>query len=126
MFAIIKFLIVCIALSTTPFPVCIRGVQYSICMFRLLQNFRYSFDMNAPPLSDLIFSGIPNKLKLLDKKFITSFVSDVLQIFAVGHLLNLSTAIKICVSPFNFLLCNFPVKSICNSCPGSDNFSSFP
>ena len=60
--------------------------------------------MNAATLSDLIFSGIPYKLKLLDKKFITSFVSEILQIFTVGHLLNLSIAIKICVSPFNCLL----------------------
>ena len=102
MFAFFNILIVCIALSTTPFPVCIRRVQASISKFRLLQNFRFSFEMNAPPLSDFISSGIPYRLKLLYRKFITSFVSEVLQIFAVGHLLNLSIAIKTCVSPFNF------------------------
>ena len=125
LFAIIKFFSVCIALFTVPFPVFIRGVQYSISIFRFLQNFRYSLQTNAPPLSDLIFSGIPYKLKLLDRKFLTSFVSADLQIFTVGILLNLSIAISICASPFIFLLCNFPVKSICISWPGSVNFSRF-
>ena len=73
-FAIIRFLSVCIALSTALFPVCIRGVEYSISMFRFLQNSRYSFDINALPLSDFFFYGIPYRLKLLVKKFITSFV----------------------------------------------------
>ena len=120
-----RFFIVCIALSTVPFPVCILGGQYCISMFRALQNSLYSVEVNAP-LSDLIFSGMPYKLNWFDRKLITSFVSDVLQIFAVGHLLNRSIAINICGSPFRFLLCNFPVKSICISCPGSDNFSNFP
>ena len=126
-FAIIKFFSVCNALSTVPFLfLCIRGVQYSNSIFRFLQNSRYSLETNAPPLSDLIFSGIPYKLKLLDRKFMTSFVSADLQIFTVGHLLNLSIAISICTSPFVFLLFSFPVKSICISWPGSVNFSSFP
>ena len=126
-FAIIKLFMVCIALSTTPFPVCARGVQYSISIFRFLQNSRYSFETIAPPLSDLTFSGIPYKFKIGDKKFVTSLVSAVLHTFTVGHLLNLSTAIaiSICTSPCIFLLCNFPVKSICNSWPGSVRFSSY-
>ena len=101
---------------------------FGVCniQFRLLQNSRYSFEIKAPPLSDLIFSGIPYKVKLFDKNCITSFVSEVLQIFTVGHLLNLSTAINICTSPWMFLLCSFPVKSICNSCLGSVSFSNFP
>ena len=81
--------------------------------------------MNAAPLSDFIFSGIPYILKLLDRKFVTSFVSEVLQNVAVGHLLNLSIAISICISPLNFLLCSFPVKSNCIFCPGSDNCFHF-
>ena len=60
--------------------------------------------MNAPSLSDLIFAGIPYKLKLLDGKFVASFVSEVLQMFAVIHFLNLSTAINICISPITFYL----------------------
>ena len=81
------------------------GVQYFVSIFRLLQNCRYSLEMNAPPLSDLFFSGIPYKLKLRDRKFSSSFVSEVLQIFAVDPLLNLSTAyMSICVSPVNYLL----------------------
>ena len=126
MFAVIKFFNVCIALSTVPLPVCIRGVQYSISIFRFLQNSRYSLEPNAPPVSDINFSGIPFKLKLLNKKFLTSSVSADLQIFTVGHLLNLSIAISICTSPFIFLLCNFPVKSLGISWPGSVNFSNFP
>ena len=122
-FAIIKFFIVCIALSTTPFPVCARGVQYSISKFRFLQISWYSFETNA--LSDLIFFGIPYKLKLLDINFVTSLVSAVLHIFTVGNLLNLSSAISICTSLCMFLLCNFPVKSICSSWPGSVRFSYF-
>ena len=59
---------------------------------------RYSFEIKALPLSDLIFSVIPYKLKLFDKSCVTSFVFEVLQIFTVGHLLNLSTAISICTS----------------------------
>ena len=97
-----RFFIVCIALSTVPFPVCILGGQYCISMFRALQNSLYSVEVNAPPLSDLIFPGMPYKLNWFDRKLITSFVSDVLQIFAVGHLLNRSIAINICGSPFRF------------------------
>ena len=94
-FAIINFFNVCIALSTTPFPVCARGVQYSISTFRFLQKSRYSFETNAPFLSDLIFSGFPCKIKLLDRKTVTSLISAVLHIYTVGHLQNLSTAISI-------------------------------
>ena len=125
-FAITKFYSVCVALSTVPFPVCIRGVQYSISIFRFLQNSRYSFEIKEPPLSDLIFSGIPYRLKLLDRYCITYFVSEVLQIFTVGHLLNLSTTVDICTSPWMFLLCKFLVKSVSISCPGLVSFSSFP
>ena len=109
-FAIIRFLSVCIALSTAPFPVCIRGVQYSFSMFRILQNSRYSFDINAPPLSDFIFSAIPYRLNLLVKKFITSFVSLIYKFLRSA--LNLSTAISIFFSPCKCLLCNFLVISI--------------
>ena len=105
----------CIELSTTPFPVCILRLQYSISIFRFLQNFLYTLEIIAPPLSDFIFSGIPYKVKILIRKLISSFVSEVLQVSTVGHLLNLSTAISICTSPCKFLLCNFPVKSICIS-----------
>ena len=114
-FVIIRFFRICIDLSTTPFPVCILGVQYSGSMLRSLQNCLYSFEIKDPPLSDSCFLGIPYRIKLLVKKFITSFASHVLQIFTVGHLLNLSTATGICISLFKFLLCYFPVKSICIS-----------
>ena len=103
----INFFKVCIARSTAPFPVCNRGVQYSISIFRLLQNSLYSFEIKAPSLSDLIFSGIPYRLKLFIRKFMTSFVSAVLQVFTVGQLLKRSIAIKICTSPFIFLLWSF-------------------
>ena len=63
-------------------------------------------------------SGSPYRLKLLDRKFLTSLVPAELQIFTVGQLLNLSIAINICTSPCIFLFCNFPVKSICISWPG--------
>ena len=66
--------------------------------------------MNAPPLSDLIFFRIPYKLKFCVTKLITSFVLAVLHIFTVGHLLNLSIANSNWFSPFNFLLCSFPVN----------------
>ena len=86
------------------FPYEFGVCSFSISMFRLLQNSRYSFEIKAPPLSDFIFSGIPYKLKLVDKNCITSFVYEVLQIFTVGHLLNLSTAISICTSPWMFFV----------------------
>ena len=70
------------------------------------------FRNETPTLSDFIFSGIPYKLKLLVRKFFTSFVSEVLQIFTVGQLLNLSTAIRNCTSLCKFLSCIFPVKSM--------------
>ena len=105
-----------IARSTAPVPVCSLGVLYSFPMFRDLQISLYSFEMNSPPLPDLIFSGSPYELKFWFKKFSTSFVSDDLQIFTVGHLLNLSTAISSWYSPFSFLLFSFPKKSICISC----------
>ena len=120
-----KFFKTCIALSTTLFPVCNRGVQYSISMFQFVQNSLYSFDIKAPPLSDLIFSGIPYKLKLFVSKFMTSFVRSVLQIFTVGHLLKRSTAIKIWTSPFICLLCSFPVKIHLYFCPVRLVYSTF-
>ena len=54
-FAIIKFFSVCIDFSTTPFPVSIRGVQYSISMFRFLQNYLYSFKIKVHFCRILIF-----------------------------------------------------------------------
>ena len=54
-FAITRFFNIWIARSTVPFAVCIRGVQYSFSIFRFLQNSRYSFEIKAPALSDLIF-----------------------------------------------------------------------
>ena len=126
MLAIIKFFNVWIARSTVPVPVCSLGVLYSILMFFDLQNSLYSFAINAPPLSVLIFSGSPYKLKFGFRKLSTFFVSEDLQIFAVGHLLNLSIAISIWCSPFNFLWFNFPVKSIWISYPGSVNVFNFP
>ena len=93
---------ICIARSTA--PVCSLGVLYSYPIFSDLQNSLYSFDMNSPPLSVLIFSRSPFRLNFWFKKFGTSFVSDNLQILAFGHLLNLSTAITSWYSPFSFLL----------------------
>ena len=107
----IKFFNVCIARSTAPVPVWILGVLYSLSIFFDSQNSLYSFEMNAPPLSVFIFSGSPYKLKFCSRKLRTSLVSADLQIFAVGHLLNLSTAIRIWYSPFSFSLFSFPEKS---------------
>ena len=94
-------------------------------MFRFLQSSLYSFNIKAPPSSDFIFFGIPYKLKLFVRKFMTSFVSAVLHIFTVGHLLKRSTAIKISTSQFIRLFCSFSVKSICISWPGSVSFFNF-
>ena len=69
---------------------------------------------------------LPYKSKFCFKKFSTSLVSADLQIFAVGHSLNLSIAFKIWYSPFKFLLFNFPEKSIGISCPDSVYVFSFP
>ena len=106
-FAMIRFFNVCVAISTAPYPVCTQGVQYSISILRFLQISRYSFETKVPPLSALIFSEIPYKLKLLDKNIMTSLVSAGLRFFTVGHLLNLSTAISICTSPCMCVLCIF-------------------
>ena len=62
----------------------------------------------------------------MGQEFETSFVSAILQIVAVGRLLDRSTAISNWGSPFSFLLCSFPVKSICSSCVGFVNFFNFP
>ena len=82
------------------------------------------FDMKAPSLSYLIFSGIPYRIKLFVKNCFTPFVSASLHIFTVGHLLKRSTAIKILTSSIDFLLWSFPVKSICISWPCSVSFFS--
>ena len=74
MLAIIKLFRVCIALSTTPVPVCSLGVKYSISILFDLQKSLYSLEINAPPLSVLIFSGSPYKSKV--KKLNTFFVPD--------------------------------------------------
>ena len=121
----IKFFSVCIAPSTVPIPVCNRGVQYSISIFRFLQNSRYSFEIKPPLYRIWFFSGISYKLKLLDKNCVTCFVSEVFQIFTLGHLLNRSKVFSICTSPWIFLLCSFPVKTVCISCPGSVSISNF-
>ena len=39
---------VCIARSTGPFPLCIRGGQYSISTFRFPLNFLWSDETNTP------------------------------------------------------------------------------
>ena len=58
------------------------------------QNYLYSFEITAPPLSAFIFSGSPYKFKFSFRKFKTSLVSADLQSFAVGLSLYLSTAIR--------------------------------
>ena len=123
-FVLIRFFNVCIALSTTPFPVCTRGVQYSISIFRFLQILGILWKQTLLFYQIWFFSGILYKLKLLDKMFVTSLLSALLHIFTVGHLLNLSTAISVCTS--HVFSCSSPVKSICNSWPDSIRFSSFP
>ena len=111
---------------------CSRAGMYSRCALFdfnvfLFAKFNVVFEINAPPLSDLIFSDIPYKLKFCFRKLKNSFfVSDVLQIFTDGHLLNLSTASSSWFSPFNFLLCSFLVKSVWISCPGSVSVFNFP
>ena len=82
--------------------------------------------IQTPPLSVFIFSGNQYRLKFCFKKFSTSLVFDDLQFFVLGPLLNLSIAIIIWYSPFNFLLFNLPEKSIWISCPGSVNVFRFP
>ena len=116
---------VCIARSTAPVPVCILGLQYSISIFFNSQTSLYSSEMKAPPLSVFIFSGSPYKLKFCIRKFSTFIVSADLQIFAVGHLLNLSIAIRNWNSLFHFSLFTFPEESIGISCPGSVNVLVF-
>ena len=103
MLAIIKFFNVFNARTSTPVPVCSLGVLYSISIYFSLQKFLYFLETNAPTLSVLVFSGCPYKLMFCGKKFKTSFVSDDLQIFTVGHLLNLSITISIWCSPFSLL-----------------------
>ena len=107
---IINFLRVWIARSTAPLPVCNLDVLYSISIFFDFRKSLYSLATIAPALSVLIFSGSPYRLKFCFKKFNTSFVSDDLQIFTGGHLLNLSIAISTWCSPFSFLWFNFPVN----------------
>ena len=124
-FAIVKFFSVCIARSTAPVPVCILGVLYSVSIISCCKILCI-LSIQTPPLSVCIFSGNQYRLKFCFKKFSTSLVFDDLQIFAVDHLLNLSIAINIWYSPFNFLLFKLPEKSIWISCPGSVNVFSFP
>ena len=83
-----------------------RTGVYSRCTIFDFDNLRFAeifiFFGFYPRLSLSIFSGSPCKLKLGFKKFNTSFVSDDIQIFTVGHLLNQSMAISIWCSPFSF------------------------
>ena len=65
-------------------------------------------DKGSDPLSDLIFSGVPYNLKLLDENCVTLFVSEVLQIFTIGHLLNLSTALAFVLLREQFCYVIFP------------------
>ena len=78
-----------------------------------------------PLLSDFILSRDPYRLKWFVRKFIFSCVPAVLQIFAVGHLLQRYFAISIWGSPFKCLLCSFPVEYICSFCPSSVCFFNF-
>ena len=125
-FANIKFFSFCSDISTTPFPLCVQSCAafyFNISAFAILSIL---FENECSLLWDF-FSGIPYRFNnLLDRKFITSFVSEFLQVFTVDHSLNLSTAICICTSPCKILLRKFPVKSINDSWPGLVTFSNFP
>ena len=112
--------------SIAPVPVWVLGVQYSISMFFDLQYSIYSFEMNAPPLSDLIFSGIPYRLKFCVMKIITSYVSEVLQLFMVGCFRNLSAEISKWFYPFRFWSFSFSVESIWVFCLRSVNVLIYP
>ena len=83
----------------------------------------FVFGRKMPPFVGIFLSRLPYKLKWFVRKFTTSFVSAVLRVFAVGHSLKRCIAINKRGSPFNFLLCKFPVNSICYSCRGSVSFS---
>ena len=78
--AYFKFFLVCIARSTGLVPVCSLGMQYFISIFFDLKKSMLTFEM----------------------KLFTLFALEVLQIFTVGQLLNLSTSVNDRFSPFNF------------------------
>ena len=113
-FVNISFSEVCFALPTVPFPRCTIFKPYISVFTKLYVLFWYKG------------SRITYKLASLVGKLITFFVSAVLHVFTVGHLLKRSTAFKVRTSPFISLLWIFPVQSICIHWPGSVNFFSIP
>ena len=94
MFALVNDLIVRIVLSTWPVPVCKLSVHLMRFIFSPLQNSLNSLLLKQLPLSVWILRGVPLSEHNFVKKFKVVGVSVFLQICAVGHLLNRSTALK--------------------------------
>ena len=117
-FASSRFFSDWIGRSTNPVPVCRLAVPYTRSIFCDLQNFSYSLEIKAPPLSDFIGFGTPYTFMYSFKNEITVSWFVFLHIFATGHRLFLSTAINMNGLVDSFLLCKFPVKSIWISSPG--------
>ena len=92
-------------------------------IFSRLQNSLNSILLKQLPLSVRMLRGVPLSDQYLVKKIKTVRESVFLQICAVGHLLNRSTATKINTSPqvFDFI---GPAKSNWISWFGSDKCSS--
>ena len=122
-FALGNDLIVRNARSTKPVPVCNFGVLLMRSMFSPLQNFLNSLLLKQLPLSVRIHRGFPLSAKYFVKNFVTVRVSAILQMCAVGHLLQRSIATKIYTSPRVFGLIG-PAKSIWISWFGSVKISS--
>ena len=111
--------------STNPVPVCRFAVPYSQIIFCDLQNSLYSFEMKAPPLSDFIRFGTPYTFVYSFNNVMTVWWLVFLHIFATGHRLVLSSAIRIYVLDCKVLLCRLPVKSIWISSSGFFGVSIF-
>ena len=122
-FALVSDLIVRIVLSTRPVPVCKFGLHLMRFMFSQLQNSLNSILLNQLPFSVHMLRGVPLSEQYFVKNFKTVRESVFLQICAVGHLLNRSTATKIYTLPrvFDFI---GPAKSNWISWFGSDKISS--
>ena len=109
-FALVSDLIVRINRSTKPVPVCKLGVHLIRWIFWPSQNCLNSLILKQLPLSVRITRGVPLSVKYLFKNFRMVRVSVLLQMCAVGHLLKLSIATKIYMSPRVFDLIG-PAKS---------------
>ena len=101
-FVVIRLFNVFIALFCRSVSCIHSGCAVFYFTISVFADFSIPFGNGCSSFIEFRIYGYCMQKKLLTRKFIISLVSAVLEIFTVGHLLNLSTAICISTSSCNF------------------------